>query len=38
MNVEVELALEVVRAEFAKVGFVPDDETCFPDFVEAGPA
>lgn len=38
VDVEVELALEVVRAELAKVGLVPHDHVCEADLVEAGPA
>ena len=38
MDVKVELALEVVRPEFTKVGFVPDDDVGCADFVEARPA
>ena len=38
MYIEVELALEVMRAELPEMSLVPDDEVGFPDFVEAGPA
>ena len=38
MDIEVELALEVVAAELAKVCFVPDDDRGMPDAVEACPA
>ena len=38
MDIEVELALEVVAAELAKVCFVPDDDRGMPDAVEAWPA
>lgn len=38
MHVEIELALEIVRAEFAEMGFVPDDDVGSTNFVEAGPA
>lgn len=37
MDVEVELALQVVAAELAKVCFVPDDGGRFADFVETRP-
>src|ERR1700761_1980853 len=33
VDIEVKLALEVVRAELAKVRFVPDDDGRFSDFV-----
>ena len=38
VDVEVELALEVVRAELAKVRLVPDDDVGLADLVEARPA
>ena len=38
MHVEVELALEVVRAELAEVRLVPDDDVRLADRVEARPA
>jgi hypothetical protein len=38
MHIEIELALEVVRAEFSKVGLVPDDDVRFTYLVEARPA
>ena len=38
MDIEVELALEVMRAELPEMSLIPDDEVGFPDFVEAGPA
>ena len=38
VHVEVELALEVVRAELAKVCLVPDDDVRLADLVEPGPA
>ena len=38
VDVEVELAFEVVRAELAKVRLVPDDDVRLADLVEARPA
>lgn len=38
MYIEVELALEVVAAELAKVRLVPDDGVGLADLVEARPA
>ena len=38
VHVEVELALEVVRAELAEVRLVPDDDVRLADRVEARPA
>jgi hypothetical protein len=38
MDVEVELALDVVPAELAEVGLVPDDVVRMTDAVEARPA
>ena len=38
VDIEVKLALEVVRAELAKVGLVPDDDGRLADFVEPRPA
>jgi hypothetical protein len=37
VDVKVELALEVVRPELAKVRLVPDDEARLADLVKAGP-
>ena len=38
VDIEVKLALEVVRAELAKVGLVPNDDGRFSDFVKPRPA
>lgn len=38
MDIKVELALEVVRAEFSKVSLVPDNEIGLADLVETCPA
>lgn len=38
VHIEVELALEIVRAEFAKVRLIPDDNVGFADAVKARPA
>lgn len=38
MNIEIKLALEVMRTEFAKVCLVPDDHIRLADAVEARPA
>lgn len=38
VNVEIKLALEVVRPKFAKVGLVPDHQVCEPDFMKTRPA
>jgi hypothetical protein len=38
MHVKVELSLQVVRAEFTEMGFIPYDDVGFTDLVETGPA
>jgi hypothetical protein len=38
MDIEIELALEVMRAKLAKVSFVPDDDVRCANFVEPCPA
>lgn len=38
VNVEIELAFEVVRPKLAKVGLVPDHHVREPDFMKARPA
>lgn len=38
MNIEIKLAFEVMRAEFSKVGLIPDDDVGCANFVEPCPA
>lgn len=38
MHIEIELAFEIVRPEFSKVGLIPDDNIGLADIVEACPA
>jgi hypothetical protein len=37
MNIEVKLALDVMRAEFAKMGFIPNDNIGCTNFVVSRP-
>ena len=37
MNIEVKLALEIMRAEFAKMGFIPNDNIGCTNFVVSRP-
>ena len=37
MNIKVKLALEIMRAEFAKVGFIPNDNIGCTNFVVSRP-
>ena len=37
MDVKVELAFQVVRTELSEMGFIPDDDVCLADAMEAGP-
>lgn len=38
MDIKIEFAFEVVRPEFSKMGFVPDDDIRMANPMEAGPA
>lgn len=38
VDIEVELALQVMRAEFSKVRLVPDNDVRMPNLIEARPA
>ena len=38
MNIKVKLAFEVMRAEFAKMSFIPNDNIGCTNFVESRPA
>ena len=37
MNIKVKLALDIMRAKFAKMGFIPNDNIGCTDFVEPRP-
>ena len=37
MNIKVKLALEIMRAEFAKMGFIPNDNIGCTNFVVSRP-
>lgn len=38
MHVEIELPFQIMRTEFPKVSFIPDDDVRLSYSVEAGPA
>jgi len=38
MNIKVKLAFEIMRAEFAKMSFIPNDGVGGTNFVESRPA